>query len=485
MDGGRTPERHQGPASQTLSPLNRVRARRVGHVLVHQLADPERGVRLIQPEFRPWPVANGRRSPVAVERDRATREETRIDASQHHVRVGDGGVGPAPAVGHRARFRPGARRSHLDAAEVVHRRDGPAPGPDLDHLDHRNADRQPAPLLEAVAAGHLEGARLQGSSPVDHAQLRGCAPHVVREDVAQLQPSREVACQNRTSRGTGFHQPHGRRHCGFERGEPAPGGHEQEGTVEPRGHERLRQPLQVAGHQRLDIGVGARGRKAFVLAHLRADIRGQRHRKLRAFVRENRADAPLVVRVGVPVNEPHGDGLDPVLIQNRQQRAHRILVERHQHAPVPVHALGDGQTHAALHKGLRPVDADVVLLEAVLARHFEGVAMSRCDDQSRARPSALDDRVGRQRGPVDDQPHLRGRHARDLQHLVHTRQDPLFGGRGRSKYLGGDRGPACLEGHIGKGASDVDGQAHAARARTIRHGAVPRLHRSRPQTRFT
>ena len=317
MDGRRTSERHQRPAGQSLPPLDRVRSRGVGHVLIHHLADPEGGIRLIQSKSCPRLVANGRGRALAVQRDRAPREEGRIDAAQHHIRVGDGRVGPAPGVCRRPRFRPGTRRAHPDAVEVVHRRNGSTARPDLDHLDHRNAYWQAASPSEAVAAGHLEGARLQGPAPVDHAQLRGRAPHVEREHVAQLQPPRQVARQNRTSRWTGFHQPHGRRHGGLERREAAPGGHEQEGTVEARSRERLCQSLQVAGHERLDIGVRAGGREPLVLAHLRAHIRGQGHRKRRALRCQNRADTPLVFRVGIAVNEPDGDGFDRVHVQQR------------------------------------------------------------------------------------------------------------------------------------------------------------------------
>src|SRR5262249_39864360 len=56
----------------------------------------------------------------------------------------------AAAVEHRSRLRSGAVRTDDDPPERVDARDRAAAGADLDHFDHRDAQRQPAALEKAV-----------------------------------------------------------------------------------------------------------------------------------------------------------------------------------------------------------------------------------------------------------------------------------------------------------------------------------------------
>jgi hypothetical protein len=96
-------------------------------------------------------VAGGR-----VERHVAAEEERRIQEAEHHVGVGDGGLGAAAGVARRARF--GARRfgPHLQQPEVVGAGDAAAARPDLHQVDRRHHGREAGALLEAVDAGDLE-----------------------------------------------------------------------------------------------------------------------------------------------------------------------------------------------------------------------------------------------------------------------------------------------------------------------------------------
>ena len=80
-------------------------------------------------------------------------------------------------------------------------------------------------------------------------------------------------------------------------------------------------------------------------------------------------------------------------------------------------------------------------------------------DQRRARALALDDRVGGERGAVDDDGDVLGTQARARQDCGHALLDALLRRRGRGENLGGGEPPRVLERHVGEGAADVDGYA--------------------------
>src|SRR5215471_208204 len=77
----------------------------------------------------------------------------------------------AASVTRRPWLRTGAVRTHDDAPQRIDARDRAAAGADLDHFDHRNAQRQPAALEKAVDPRHLEGARGLRLRLVDEADL--------------------------------------------------------------------------------------------------------------------------------------------------------------------------------------------------------------------------------------------------------------------------------------------------------------------------
>ena len=476
MDRGGAAEGDERAAGHPLPPLDGVRARRVGHVLVHHLADAERGELRVEPKFPAHASLDRGFGPPPVEGNRASGEKLRIDPPQGDVRVRHGGFVSAPSVCRRPRLRPGARGSHLDPLQVVDSRDRPAPGPDFHHLDDGNPHRQPAPLLETVAAGDFEGPGMERPTAVDHAQLRRRPAHVEGEDVAQVQTSRQVAGEDSAPGGPGFHETDRSGDRRLERRESSARGHEKERTGEARLPQRLRESREVAGHERLHVGVRARRRLPLVLAHLRAHVRGQRHREPRPPRLEDLADPPLVIGVGVAVDEPDRDGFHPLRLERRQQRAHRILLQRDEDVSAVVDPLLHREPEAAGHQGFRTVDPDVVLLEAVLVRHLQRVAVPGGDDQRRARPPPLDDRVGGQRGAVDDETHGGGRDVRQPQHLVHAFQDAALRGRGGRKHLRRHEAPAGLQRHVREGSPDVDrepGFGHGSAAHpSSRRGTV-------------
>jgi hypothetical protein len=180
--------------------------------------------------------------------------------------------------------------------------------------------------------------------------------------------------------------------------------------------------------------------------------------------------APLVLGVdeGVQVADRHA--FDPVLVQQRQRRRHAGLVQRDQHPAVAVQPLAHRQPQVARHQRARPVDHDVVLLEAVLVRHFQRVAVACRGQQGGAGAAALDQRVGRQRGAVDDQADSGGLQAGLAQHRADAVEHGLSGVVVGGQQLGGGaRAARQFQDHVGEGAADVDCQARpAVRPRGVR-----------------
>ena len=240
---------------------------------------------------------------------------------------------------------------------------------------------------------------------------------------------------------------------------PPPGGHEEEGAAEAAFPQRGGEALQVAGHEGLDVCVGARGGEAFVFAHLGADAGGQRDGEAGPLCREDLAYAPFVGGVGVAVDEPDRDRFDAVFVEDGQERVDRVLIEGDEDAAVAVDAFPYGEAEAAGDEWRGAVDADVVLLEAVLLGHLERIAVPLGADQRGAGALALDDGIGGEGGAMDGEPHGGGRDLRRVEHPGNRIEDALFGGGVRGEDLGGDEAAARLQCHVGEGAADVDGEA--------------------------
>ena len=165
--------------------------------------------------------------------------------------------------------------------------------------------------------------------------------------------------------------------------------------------------------------------------------------------------------VGVAVDEGDGNGFDAVLVEDGEGGVDGGFVERDEDASAVVDPLLHGEAKVARDEGRGAVDPDVVLLEPVLVRHFEGVAVAFGDDQGGFGALPLDDGVGGQGGAVDDEADGRGGDGRHLQDLADGVEDPVLGGGVGGEHLGGDKAAAGLEGHVGEGAADVDGEAGA------------------------
>src|SRR5439155_26352768 len=144
-----------------------------------------------------------------------------------------------------------------------------------------------------------------------------------------------------------------------------------------------------------DVGIGAGGREALVLAHLRRDLRRQRDRQVGPLPGEDVAGRDLVRRIGEAVEEADGDALDALGLEQRQQGFDRGAVERQQHLAGGTAPLLHRQAKATRHQWRRLVEKDVVLLEAARGAYFDAVAESGRREQRGRGGFALDQAVGR------------------------------------------------------------------------------------------
>ena len=172
------------------------------------------------------------------------------------------------------------------------------------------------------------------------------------------------------------------------------------------------------------------------------------------------------------------DRLDAVLLEARHESMHRVLVEGNEDLAQVVHPLRDRPAQVPRHEGGRPIDGDVVLLEAVLQGHLDRVPEPFGDEERGLRAGALDEGIGGEGRAVDEEVHLARLDPRRPNGLPDRRDHALLGGARRGQHLGGDHAVAGraragtgarLEGHVREGPADIDGET-AASARLAHDG---------------
>ena len=425
MQGSGAAERDHRPGGDVLPPLDGVDPGRVRHVLVDHLGDGERGERVGEIEGRPDRAADRLDRPLRGKPDRSTRELRRIDAPEHDVGVRHRRPLAAPVVAGGAGVGPRARRADVEASHFVHPRDGPPAGPDLDHLDGRNAHREAASLEVPVGASHLEGAGRLRLVSVDEADLGRRPAHVEGDRVLVAALARDLGGEDRAAGRPGLDEPDREAGRVAEGGEPAAGGHEEERAPEAKRPELGLEAGEVARHPGLDIGVRAGRGLALVLPDLGAHLARKGDADLREGGGEDLPDPPLVGRVRVGVEQPDRDRLDAVPLETRHEGMHRPLVEGNQDLAPVVRPLGHRPAQVPRHEGSRPVDGDVVLLETVLEGHLDRVPEPLGDEERGLRAGALDEGVGGEGRAVDEEVDLARRDPRRADRLADRRRSPL------------------------------------------------------------
>ena len=109
-----------------------------------------------------------------------------------------------------------------------------------------------------------------------------------------------------------------------------------------------------------------------------------------------------MVRISIGVQEAHGDGLDPFRDERVDRLVERLMVERHQRVAARVHPLRDLQPPCPFDQGHWFLPPKVVGHRNPDAPQFEDVAKPGSGDQGGTSSFALQNRIGRHRGGMDD-----------------------------------------------------------------------------------
>ena len=100
------------------------------------------------------------------------------------------------------------------------------------------------------------------------------------------------------------------------------------------------------------------------------------------------------------------DALHVLGLERGKEGKHGLFIQRAKHPPLHIDTLGHGETSLARHQRLRFFEHQVILIEPGLVADLQHVTEAFRGDQRGDRPLALQNRVGRKRRAVNDQPHV-------------------------------------------------------------------------------
>ncbi len=265
---------------------------------------------------------------LGVQLQRTADQVFRIEIPEQHVCVGHRRHRPAEIVADRAGLRAGALGADLQAAAGIDPHERPASRADLRQIDRRHLQRV-AGAREQARADHDPGAYgvLRGArhfAAFDDRCLGGGAAHVERDDVGQLLGARQRLRAHHAARRPRLDDVHRALDRRGVRGQSAARLHQQQAGGDPGLVQTLAQRTQIARHHRHDIRVHHRGGRALVLLDLRQHLAREADRQARRALRDDVADRQLVNRVGVGVQQAHGDGFDPLGRAARPRRGRRL-----------------------------------------------------------------------------------------------------------------------------------------------------------------
>ena len=218
--------------------------------------------------------------------------------------------------------------------------------------------------------------------------------------------------------------------------------------------------------QRLDAGVDRRGDAPLVLAEFGEDGVSRSDVAVRPAFAGDGERALLMRRVLVAVQEVDHERIAACRLQRRDRGAHRRLVQRHQHLAGGIHALRHLDAQLARNQR-REAAGEAIGIGSRAPAKLEDVAEALGRDQPRAAELAFQQRVGGDRGAVNDGPDVRKRCRRAVERREHACR--LV--RGRGWHLGEPDGAALglHENQVGEGSADVHTDDSAA------HGVLMRL----------
>ena len=261
------------------------------------------------------------------------------------------------------------------------------------HVDHRQPQRNPE-----IELGGLGDAR--GAADHDCDIVTG-ATHVAGDHMAKTGTAGE-RCSRHHARGrAGSHDAGSTCVQLLQRRQTAIRLHDEGWRdVFPLG-EPLLETAGIARDKWLQIALHDGGAGALELVVFAHDTRRRDDLPGRVYFVEDDGGPFLVRRVGVGVEVGDHDRLDALAAKGLGQCADVGLVKWLDDRPLVVDALGDLPPHIARDQGLVRAGEAIHLL-SVAAPEFQNVAKSLRRDERTARALALDHRVGRDRGAVQD-----------------------------------------------------------------------------------
>ena len=163
-----------------------------------------------------------------------------------------------------------------------------------------------------------------------------------------------------------------------------------------------------------------------------------------------------VMGIGMKEADRHGlciFGDDPC-----SQGIDLAFVQRDQHFAVCRQSLAQREAQGARRQRLWPVDHQVVMVEALLVALLENVAEALGGDEGRPGTLALDQRIGGERRPVDEDADVGRLQPGLFEHQPDALDHAKFRRRGRGENLAAPALGAGFEHDIGEGAADVGGE---------------------------
>ncbi len=199
------------------------------------------------------------------------------------------------------------------------------------------------------------------------------------------------------------------------------------------------EPVEVGVQQRRQRRV-ERGRGGALELAKRADeVAGQRKLRVGQQLGDQPAEHALVLRVGVGVQQRHGDRFGLGVGDALHERARGVGVELAQRA-VRSHALGRGEAQLGGDERHGRRVAQAVEMRARLARELDHVGEAVGGDERRARGAPLQQRVGGDGHAVREALHVGGLRAGARQHEAHGVEHGARLIAGRGGDLGGVHG---------------------------------------------
>ena len=280
MQGCPATKGNHGAGRQITAKLNGMNPCRIGHVLVHNFSNTRRRPEILQAQLVANIFLQCCLCSIRLQGNLASCKKRRVNFSQHHIGIGDGGFHAATAIAGRTRVGACTVRANGDALQLVHPCNGTTACTNLHHFNDRNANGYAGTLHVLVGTRNLEAMGSLWLIILQQANLRRGSPHVERHNIPQFQLLRHARREDSPTRRSGLHQTNGKAARRFQRRQPPARHHQVERRIQLHRSQAILQALKIARHQRPHIGIGDCGGEPFILANLRCHFAGYANRHI-------------------------------------------------------------------------------------------------------------------------------------------------------------------------------------------------------------